>query len=124
LATKYISQINLMKDELAQGFMGGGVPSESAFKLADQILNPLYGKGQLDAAIDQLAVNLNIRKNAISQVQARTLGGYVDSGQMQQPQAQAQPVARVRVVDRNGQIGTIPQDQLQDALAQGYKRVG
>lgn len=30
--------------------------------------------------------------------------------------------ARVRVKDRNGNIGTIPESQLQDALAQGYQR--
>jgi len=70
MATKFISQVNLMKDELAQGFMGGGVPTDRAFALAEDILNPLYGKEQLDKALDQLEFNLNIRDNAITSVTA------------------------------------------------------
>jgi len=75
VATKYVTQINLMRDELAQGFMGGGVPTETAFKLTDGILNPAYSKGQLSSALDQLEVNLNIRRNAISSTPALMVGG-------------------------------------------------
>jgi hypothetical protein len=74
LATKYVGQINLMKDELAQGFMGGGVPTDRAFKLADDILNPVYGAQQMASALDQLDINLNIRKNAIAGIEPQTLG--------------------------------------------------
>lgn len=82
LATKYIGQINLMKDELAQGFMGGGVPSEQAFKLADQILDPFYGKEQSSAALKQLNYNLKIRKQAIAGITPMGIGGEVTNPKM------------------------------------------
>lgn len=64
VATKYVTQLNLMRDTLAVAFMRGGVPTETAFKLTESILNPAYGSGQLDAALDQIQINLNIRRNA------------------------------------------------------------
>lgn len=82
LATQYVTQINLMKDELAQGFMGGGVPTDKSFKLADDILNPFYGKEQTEAAMDQLMYNLKIRKNAISGIMAQGIGGEVENEKM------------------------------------------
>lgn len=75
LATKYLGQINLMKDELGQAFMGGGVPTDKAFELADDILKPIYGAKQLEASIQQLGVNLKIRKNAISSASPALVGG-------------------------------------------------
>lgn len=79
LATKYISQINLMKDELAQGFMGGGIPTDRAFKLADDILQPFYGKEQTEAALKQLNYNLRIRKTAIEGITPLGVWGEVDN---------------------------------------------
>ncbi len=74
-ATKYVTQMNLMRDELAQGFASGGVPTETGYKLADQILNPAYGKGQLGAALDQVGLNLNIRRNALTSGGPTLVGG-------------------------------------------------
>ena len=82
VATKYIGQINLMKDELAQGFMGGGVPTDRAFKLADDILEPFYGKQQFDASMKQLAYNLKIRKTAIQGISPLGIGGEVNNPKM------------------------------------------
>lgn len=82
IATKYVGQINLMKDELAQGFMGGGVPSDKAFKLADDILNPMFGKEQFDSALKQLGYNLNIRKKAIEGITPLGLGGEINNPQI------------------------------------------
>jgi hypothetical protein len=75
VATKYITQINLMKDELAQSFQGGGVPRDGAFKLADDILNPAYGVSQLESGLKQLQTNLDIRKRAISSTAVNFIGG-------------------------------------------------
>jgi hypothetical protein len=74
-ATRYITQIDLMKDELAQSFQGGGVPSQAAFKLADDILEPAYGVKQLEAGVKQLQSNLKIRRNAISNSTPNFMGG-------------------------------------------------
>lgn len=79
LATKYLGQINLMKDELGQAFMGGGVPTDKAFELADDILKPVYGAKQLDVSIDQLAINLRIRKNAITSATPALVGGNANA---------------------------------------------
>lgn len=75
IATKYITQMNVMKDELAQAFMSGGVPTDGAFKMADDILNPVYGVNQLDAGIQQLGLNLKVRRNAISNSSPSLVGG-------------------------------------------------
>lgn len=78
IATKFVTQMNLMRDELAQGFSGGNSPTESAFRLADQVLNPFYGSKQLGASLDQVKFNLGVRLNAISNIGPRTVGGYVN----------------------------------------------
>ena len=80
-ATKYVTQINLMRDELAQGFMAGGQPTEKALELTDAILRPAYGKGQLNAALDQVRFNLGVRKNAISSSQPQMIGGNQNTNQ-------------------------------------------
>ncbi len=84
-ATKYVTQMNLMRDELAQGFASGGVPTETGYKLADQILNPAYGKGQLGAALDQVGFNLNIRRNALTSSGPVLVGGGQQQQQNQPP---------------------------------------
>lgn len=83
IATKYVTQINLMKDELGQAFMSGGVPTDRAFKLADDILEPAYGVSQLDSGLKQLEYNLNIREKAISSMQPRLLQDGSGSSQQQ-----------------------------------------
>ena len=82
IATKWVGQLNLAKDELAQGFMGGGVPTDRAFKLAEDILAPFYGKTQSDAAFEQLRYNLKIRKTAIQGISPLGIGGEVNNPKM------------------------------------------
>lgn len=82
VAAKYVTQLNLMRDELAQSFSGGYAPTESAFKLADGVLNPLYGDTPLNASLDQVKFNLGVRKSAITGGSPMGLTGPV-----QQPQA-------------------------------------
>lgn len=66
-ATKYITQINVMRDSMAVAFMRGGVPSDQALKMTDNILNPAYSDKQIGAALDQVQTNLNMRKSAVQQ---------------------------------------------------------
>lgn len=94
-ATKYITQMNLMRDELAQGFASGGVPTETGYKLADQILNPAYGKGQLGAALDQVGLNLNIRRNALTSTGPILMGQQTT--QNNQPQYEYKTVNGVQM---------------------------
>ena len=84
-ATKYVTQMNLMRDELAQGFSSGNAPTIPAFRLADDILNQFYGKEQIGSALDQLEVNLRIRRNAIENTSPLGVNGPIGSNQNQSP---------------------------------------
>lgn len=100
VAAKYVTQLNLMRDELAQSFSGGYAPTESGFKLADGVLNPLYGDTPLNASLDQVKFNLGIRKQAIGSGVPMGLNGPVQQGQVpQKTQGQAQQGAKQ--LDRN-----------------------
>ena len=75
VATKFITQLNLMKDNMAVAFVRGGVPTDQAFQLANQILNPIYGQKQLDSALDQVEYNLKLRERAWSEIPPYSVGG-------------------------------------------------
>lgn len=70
IAQQFVTQMNIMRDETAQVFSGGYAPTEAAFHLADQVLNPFYGNKVTKAGLDQLGTNLKIRRAALSDVQA------------------------------------------------------
>lgn len=74
IAVKYITQLNLLRDEGAQVFSGGYAPQESAFRLIDSILDPYYSDPSTQAALDQLDYNLNIRRNAIGNIRPTMVG--------------------------------------------------
>ena len=80
LASQFVTQLNLMRDNMAVAFQRGGVPSEQAFKLTDEIINPIYGGVRIDAALDQIQQNLSIRKNAVAQTMP--VGDQSQSGQL------------------------------------------
>lgn len=118
LATRYIAQIRLMQDELAQGFMGGNSPTDRAFNLTVDILDPKYGGKQMSAALDQLETNLGIRMNAIRSTPPLTAGGEFSpqysqfSGQASSrqapPQSSGTPQGKIRVRRKSdGKSGTI-----------------
>jgi hypothetical protein len=121
IATRYITQINAMRDELAQGFMGGGVPSETAFKLTNEILNPVYGSRQFSAAIDQLETNLGIRLNAVNSLQPLTAGEMSPQYQrMNQPTGVtpglSQPTGTFAMKNAAGDIFYLPVNQVKSAM--------
>jgi hypothetical protein len=101
IATKFQTQINVMTDELAQAFMGGGVPTDRAFKLAEGVLNPLYGAEQFSSGLDQLDANLNIRENAIESMKPRVVGGFAGETQNTQSQITAEQ-AKAELARRRG----------------------
>lgn len=65
IATRYMTQLNVIKDELGQVFMGGNSPTDRSIGLAEGILNKNYGVKQLEAALSELRNNLGYRMNAI-----------------------------------------------------------
>ena len=77
LATKFVTQINLMRDELAQGFMAGGQPTDKALDMSNEVIDKFYGAQQLSAGLDQLEINLAIREKAISEVTPMGFGGSI-----------------------------------------------
>lgn len=101
VAAKYVTQLNLMRDELAQSFSGGYAPTEAGFKLADGVLNPLYGDTPLNASLDQVKFNLGIRKQAITGGRPMGLNGPVP--QQGQPAPQMPPQGQAPQVPQGAQ---------------------
>lgn len=97
-----------------------GVTDENWDQYSDQ------EKTMLSNQLQNLANSISLNQDEESQVNEligsalspidRLIGGDVSRGTQQQSN-------RVQVVSPNGQTGTIPQSQLQDALSQGYKQV-
>ena len=66
LAVKYLGQINIIRDELAQVFMGGNSPTDKALDLARETIDKNWSPKQLQAAIENVRTNLGYRENAIN----------------------------------------------------------
>jgi len=80
-ASKFITQINLLTDELGSAFMGGaGSITDKALDLAKSVLNSNYSHDQLESTIDQLKTNLNIRLNALTSQNIVSPGGGIEGG--------------------------------------------
>jgi len=75
LAVKYLGQINIIRDELAQVFMGGNSPTDKALDLARETLDKNWSPKQLQAAIDNVKTNLKYRVNAINTADVQGTGG-------------------------------------------------
>lgn len=104
VAVKYVTQINLLRDEGAQVFSGGYAPQESAFKLIDEILNPYYSNPSTNAALDQLEYNLKIRKNAITNGRPMSIGGEVNvPGTAQNPEVVSRSTSKTVLKATNPQ---------------------
>jgi len=104
LAARYVTQLNLLRDEVAQVFSGGYAPTEESFRLADDILNPVYGSTALDSALTQLQRNLNWRNLALSDIGPIMPGGQVSRyGGGGTPMDTAQPLSQEAVPTGAGQ---------------------
>jgi hypothetical protein len=132
LAVKYLGQINIIQDELAQVFMGGNSPTDRALQLAAKTLQSNWSTKQLQAAIDNVKINLGYRENAINYAAVQGTNPGEGGGTRYLPvkenpmlgnRFQNTGPQRIRVKSPKGQVGTIPVDQLQDALSQGYQQV-
>jgi len=75
LAVKYLGQINIIRDELAQVFMGGNSPTDKALDLARETLDKNWSPKQLQAAIDNVKTNLKYRVNAINTADVQGVSG-------------------------------------------------
>jgi hypothetical protein len=75
IASRYVTQLNVIVDEMGTVFMGGNSPTDRALLLAKEILNKNYGKKQLDSVLDEVDKNLQYRSNAIDSVGPQVIGG-------------------------------------------------
>jgi len=66
LAARYIAQLSIIQDELAQVYMGGNSPTERALDLAGKMMKGDYSVKQLNAVLGELRNNLRYRVNAIN----------------------------------------------------------
>lgn len=71
LAVQYLGQINIIRDELAQVFMGGNSPTDKALNLAQETINKNWSPQQLQSAINNVRINLGYRENAINYASAQ-----------------------------------------------------
>jgi hypothetical protein len=106
LAVKYLGQLNIIQDELAQVFMGGNSPTEKALDLAKNMLSSNWSAGQLNASIDTIDKNLKYRENAINAAMPFTGGEnrYYQGGN-QQPTQQEQPQGQQTQPDNSNIVG-------------------
>lgn len=76
--TEYLTQLTLLKDELAQVFQGGYAPTQNAFELTKEVLNSSYNKTMMEKAVKNIDYNLNLRENAVNRPYG--YGVYSQSG--------------------------------------------
>ena len=80
-ATKFMVQYSTMRSDLAQVFSGGYAPTQDSYKLADESLNKLWGRGQMSAGLDQLEIDLGFKAQALQEVQQTSaMGRYGGMG--------------------------------------------
>lgn len=65
LATKYMTDVNTLKEEFANLANGGYAPTEPAWKLADQQINGNYGVYQLSDSLDEVKRLIGYRLHSI-----------------------------------------------------------
>jgi len=78
-ATKYLTQVNLIADELGQVFMGGNSPTDRALKIAQDTLKTEYGFDQMNSVLNQIDKNLSFRLNSLNSSRPYGIGGEITS---------------------------------------------
>jgi len=107
IATKYLTQLNVLTDEMGQVFMGGNSPTDRALKLAGEIFNKDFGFDQMNAALDTVDTNLQFRLNAMDSTEPSIVGGNVQNQNM---------VPRADSVDED--FSAMSREELQAMLAE------
>jgi hypothetical protein len=106
---------NLRNDtvaEIERGLMGTGVLSDFKYQLSIENLNSAQSFPQLKAAIKNTKAVIDARLEAISK--GTELPNKLQTSGVAQ---------RVKVTSPTGQTGTIPAEQLNEAIKNGYKQV-
>jgi hypothetical protein len=65
LATRYLTDINTIKEEFANVAQGGYAPHESVWKLANEQINANYGVNQLGDSLDEIQRLMRYRLQSI-----------------------------------------------------------
>ena len=115
-------QIVALQSELANVYQGGGVPTDHAREMAEAIINVNMSPARLNAAMNLAERDINIRKNAIDQVQAMTpVQGAM--GPIAPAPSETTDQVKIRVKNPKGKVFVIDQSELKDAIAHGWSRV-
>lgn len=107
IATKYMTQIKVLTDELGQVFMGGNSPTDRALKLAEEVFQSNFGFDQMNATLDTVDTNLQFRLNAMDSTEPSIVGGNVQNQNM---------VPRADSVDED--FSAMSREELQAMLAE------
>lgn len=91
------AQINDLTGELSNVYMGGGVPTEQAMKLAAKNLQADFNEDQFKKSLETLRNNLRIRRNSLEQAPIGVSAGSKYAGETKPPTAEATPSSPGRV---------------------------
>lgn len=99
LATQLNGQVSTLIPELSNIYSAGGVPTDRAMKLAEQVLNPNWPPNRIKSGINRERANINFRINAINETQAVTpesveAGGFSPATQAGAAQASGQVLVK------------------------------
>ena len=75
LIEQYMAALTTLKEEYANFAQGGYAPTESSFKLSNDLINQNYGSKQMQATLEETKRLVNIRREAFKAVQAQKIGG-------------------------------------------------
>ncbi len=75
LIGQYLAALTTLKEEYANFAQGGYAPTESAFKLSNDLINQNYGSAQMRATLEETKRLVNIRRNAFKEVSPLTTPG-------------------------------------------------
>lgn len=125
-AQRLVSFVNALQFELANVYMGGGVPTDQASHKAREIVNPDMSPMRLRAALNSARQELAIRRNAISQAgmvsPSNPPSGIPQTG-INLGGRRLEVVGTVRMRAPDGRLLDVPQDQVEEALRRGATRV-
>lgn len=123
LATQLNGQVATLIPELANIYSAGGVPTDRAMKLSEQVINANWPPNRIKSGIARERANIQYRVNSINQVSAVTpesveQGGYTPPSESPAPAPAAPQVEMVNVVGPNNQTGKVPKGT---KLPKGWK---
>lgn len=117
VATQLTSQMVTLQPELSNVYQAGGVPTESALKMAQKALNENMSPGRLSAAIGNERTNLKYRLNSIRSVGTLSPSNQAFPGDVEM----GVPSGKVKMIDPNGKAWNVDPKEQAEAISHGWK---